>query len=218
MFKRLFYLLISPLVMILAILACGGTPLTGTPLYTCPTDVPLPTATTLIGTPPPTMLPPSTPYIITSSQDFYIGDAVFIGGQLAPLRVRLRLQNVQVFPQTADEQVVTWELEVANVGQEDYEIFPSLQLYVSEVNTAYGIETGAWGATQAAGDVVGVTIDGDIYTLSAGQTQTFHFAAFTPAGDVERFTMELDPTQVDGGAVMTWINATNPYCSGDVAA
>jgi len=197
---------------IFAILACGGTPLTSTPLYTCPTDAPLPTATTLLGTPAPTMLPPPTPFVITSPQDFYVGDAIFIGGQLAPLRVRLRVQNVQIFPQTADEQVVAWELEVTNVGQEDYEIFPSLQLYVSEVNTAYGIETGAWGATQAAGDVLGVTIDADIYTLSVGQTQAFRFATVTPAGDVEHFTFQLDPTQVDGGAVMTWINATYPYC------
>ena len=216
MFKRLIYMLISPLVMILAILACGGTPLLGTPIYTCPTDVPLPTATTLIGTPSPTMIPQPTPYIITAPQDFYVGDAVFIGGQLSPLRVRLRLLNVQVFPQTIDEQVVTWELEVANIGQDDYEVFPSLQLYVSEVTTAYGIEIGAWGATQTAGDVEDVTIDADIYTLSAGQTQTFHLAAFTPLGDVERFTFQLDPTQVDGGAVMTWVNGTNPYCSGDV--
>src|SRR5690606_15100508 len=112
-------IIVAVTAILLTILACTGTPLVETPLYTCPTDVLLPTATTLLGTSPPTNVPPATPYVIMPPADFYIGDAVFIGGQLSPLRVRLRLQNVQITPQAGNEQVVAWQVEVANVGQED---------------------------------------------------------------------------------------------------
>jgi hypothetical protein len=197
----------------MAILACAGTALLETPIYTCPTDMPLPTATILLGTPSPTNIPPSTPYIIMPPADFYLGDAVFIGGQLAPLRVRLRLQSVQIFPQTTDKQVVTWELEVANVGQEDYEIFPSVQLFISEVNGS----SGTWGSTQDAGYLVGITVDYDLYQVTAGQTRTFRLAALTPSGSDIRFSFQLDPTLGTDSPVMTWTNQTNPYCSGNVA-
>lgn len=212
--KRYLMVLIAPITTLLAILACAGTPLVETPLYTCPTDVPLPTATTLLGTPPPTSVPPATPYIIMPPSDFYVGDAVFIGGQLSPLRVRLRLQNVQITAQAGNEQVVQWQLEVSNVGQEDYEIFPSVQLFISEVNGT----TGTWGSTQDAGDLVNVTTDRDLYQLGAGQTEVYQLAALTPVGSDIRFSFQLDPAQGTNSPVMNWTNTTNPYCSGDVAA
>lgn len=211
---RSIYLLFMPVFMLMAILACAGTALLETPLYTCPTNVPLPTATTLLGTPLPTNVPPATPYIIVPPQDFYVGDAVFIGGQLSPLRVRLRLQNVQITPQAGNQQVVAWQLGVSNVGQEDYEVFPSVQLFINQVN---GV-TGTWGSTQDAGDLVGITVDSNLYQLGAGQTAVYQLAALTPAGDDIRFSFQLDPEQGTNSPVMTWANATNPYCSGDVAA
>jgi hypothetical protein len=211
---RSIYLLFMPVFMFMAILACAGTALLETPLYICPTDVPLPTATTLLGTPSPTNVPPATPYIIAPPQDFYVGDAVYIGGQLSPLRVRLRLQNVQITSQAGNEQVVAWQLEVANVGQEDYEVFPSVQLFNSEVNEM----NGTWGATQDAGDLVGLTVDSDLYQLGAGQTRVYQLVALTPRGSDIRFSFQLDPAQGTNSPIMTWTNATNPYCSGDVAA
>ncbi|MEM9954332.1 MAG: hypothetical protein AAF846_22165 [Chloroflexota bacterium] len=211
---RSMYLLFIPVFMFIAILACAGTALLETPLYICSTDVPLPTTTTLVGTPPPTGVPPATPYIIMPPSDFYVGDAVFIGGQLSPLRVRLRLQTVQITPQAGNEQVVQWQLEVANVGQEDYEIFPSVQLFVSEVN---GV-TDTWGSTQDAGDVVGIAVDSDLYQLGAGQTDVYQLAALTTVGSDIRFSFQLNPAQGTNSPVMTWVNQTNPYCSGDVAA
>ena len=211
---RSIYLLFMPVFMFIAILACAGTALLETPRYTCPTDVPLPTAITLLGTPSPTSVPPATPYNIMPPSDFYVGDAVFIGGQLSPLRVRLRLQNVQITPQAGNEQVVVWQVEVANVGQEDYEVFPSVQLFISEVN---GV-TGTWGSTQDAGDLVGISIDSDLYQLGAGQTEIYQLATLTPAGSNIRFSFQLDPVQGTNSPVMTWVNQTNPSCSGDVAA
>jgi hypothetical protein len=85
-------------------------------------------------------------------------------------------------------------------------------MFVSEIETVYGTETGTWGATQNAGDVVGVTVDSDLYQLNAGQSQTFRLAAFTPIGDGVRFTFQLDPAQGIDSPVMTWINQVNPYC------
>jgi hypothetical protein len=211
---RSIYLLFMPVFMFMAILACAGTALLETPLYSCPTDVPLPTATTLLGTPPPTNIPPSTPYIIVPPQDFYVGDVVFIGGQLSPLRVRLRLQNVQITSPAGNQQVVAWQLEVANIGQEDYEIFPSVQLFISEVN---GVP-GTWGSTQDAGDLVGITVDSDLYQLGTGQTGIYQLATLSPTGNDIRLSFQLDPAQGTNSPVMTWTNAINPYCSGDVAA
>lgn len=210
---RSIYLLFMPVFMFMAILACAGTALLDTPRYTCPTNLPLPTATTLLGTSPPTNVPLSTPYIIMPPQDFYVRDAVFIGEQLSPLRVRLRLQNVQITSQAGNEQVVAWQLEIANVGQEDYEIFPSVQMFISEVN---GV-TGTWGSTQEGGDLVGITVDSDLYQLNAGQTDVYQLAALTPTGNDIRFSFQLDPAQGTNSPVMKWINQMNPHCNGDIA-
>lgn len=212
--KHLLMQFLVPVITLMAILACAGTPLVETPLYTCPTDTPLPTETTLLGTPPPTSAPLPTPYIIMPPADFYVDDAVYIGGQFSPLRLRLRLQNIQITAQAGNEQVVAWQLEVSNVGQEDYEVFPSVQLFISEVN---GV-SGTWGSTQDAGDLVGITVDSDVYQLSSGQTQVYQLGALTPAGSDIRFSFQLDPAQGTNSHVMTWTNQSNPDCSGDVAA
>ena len=211
--KHLLMQFFAPVMTILAILACAGTPLVETPLYTCPTDMPLPTATTLLGTAQPTTAPPATPYSIIPPQDFYVGDAVFIGESSSPLRVRLRLQNVQITAQGSNEQLVSWQLEVANVGQEYYEIFPSVQFYISEVN---GV-TGIWGSSQDAGDLLGVTVNSDLYQINSGQTAIFNLATLTPIGADIRFSFQLNPALGVDSPTMTWINQSNPYCSGDVA-
>jgi hypothetical protein len=95
--KSAIYLLVSPVFMIFAALACG-TIVTDLAHYTCPTAIPQPTSTVLPGTPEPTMMPPPTPFSITPPGDFYVGDAVFVGQQDAPLRtfeiVRARYANL----------------------------------------------------------------------------------------------------------------------------
>lgn len=221
MLKRSIYVLVSPIFMIFAILACAGTPLLDIPTFTCPTVVPAaPLPTVLPGTATPIPVPtqiPSTPYIITAPQDFYVDDAVFVGNATSPLRVRFRLQNIQTYPATpaidgTPRQIVSWQLHVKNVGTQDYEIFPALQMLVSEIETAYGTVTGTWGSTQAAGDDIGLTVDNDIYTLTPNQTRTFRFGAFAPAGTVSRFGFSLDPTTTDNQSVISWSNQSNPYC------
>jgi len=193
----------------MAVLACVGTPLLDMPSVTCPTPV---QATVLPGTPAP--IPP-TPVVITD--DFYIGDRVIVGNPSSPLRVQFRLLDVQTYPTSPDSygnprQIVSWRLRVKNIGTQDYEIFPALQMFVSEVDTAYGTQTGTWGATQAAGDLVGQTVDNDIYTLTPNQTRTFQLVAFAPAGTVRRFAFVLDPTVSESSTRITWQNQQNPYC------
>lgn len=213
MLYRSIYLLFMPVFMLIAIIACAGTALMATPTYTCPTSIPLATATTLLGTPPPTTAPPATPYTIIPPQDFYMADAILIGGSTSPLRLRLRLQNVQIMVHGDNEQLVTWQLEVTNIGQEDYEIFPSVQLFISEAN---GV-TGTWGSTQDAGDLLGITVDSNLYQVNAGQTHVFNLATLTPIGTDIRFSFQLNPALGADSPTMTWINQSNPYCSGDVA-
>jgi hypothetical protein len=42
----------------------------------------------------------------------------------------------------------------------------------------------------------------------------YRLAAYIPAGSVNQFAYLLDG---EGGNRITWVNAANPYCSGDVA-
>jgi hypothetical protein len=213
---RSIYLLFTPMFIVFAALACAGTPLLGVPTYSCPTDVP-PVVTP--GTPLP---PPPTPYVITPPQPFFVGDAVFVGSAGATQRVRFRLQHVRPYPvppaaEGTTRQVYAWQLEVHNAGTQDYQVFPTVQMYLSEVATTSGNVGGIWGSSQAAADVAGLNIDNNVYTLAPGQTRMFRLAAFAPAGNARRFTFTLDPTVTEGSRSITWTNQTNPYCSGNVA-
>jgi hypothetical protein len=224
MLRRSVILLTLPVWILLSILACVGTALVDTPVYRCPTPIPLPT----VDVPPdpnapialPTVAP--TPYIITPPQDFYAGDAVFVGAVSSPQRVRFRLQNVVTYP--ADDApdgsprfVYAWQLEVHNAGSADYSIFPSIQTVLTDVLTPSGMVTGTWGASRAAALQAQVTLDGTHYTLPAGTTRTFQLAALAPAGVAHRFTFVMDPNVADDSPTFTWINQTNPYCAGDVS-
>lgn len=214
---RNFSMLLASQLLILAILACG-TVVTDTPYYTCPTAVPptvVPEPTVLPGTllPFPTLIPlPPTPYSITPPQDFYVGDAVFVGQPGAPLRLRFRLQNVQVQP-AGSQNLVTWELEIRNLGSAAYETIPVALMVITRITTANGEQIGAWHTSDTAMTTAGFA--GENYDpLTAGSTRTYRLAAYIPAGSVRQFTYLLDG---DGGNRITWINAANPYCSGDVA-
>lgn len=222
MLLRSIYVLVTPIFMILAILACAGTPLVGTPFYTCPTTIPQPTATVLAGTPIPTPLPQPTPYVILPPADFFLGDAVFVGTSSSENGVRFRLQSVSSYlasPNTdgTARRIYTWQLEVKNIGTVDYEIFPSAQMFLSEINTTSGNLSGTWFATREATEEINVPFDDDIYTLNPGQTRSFRFATYAPAGQVTRFTLQLDPTVTSGSGAINWANQSNPYCSGDIS-
>lgn len=211
MLLRSIYLLVAPVMLLFAVLACG-TIVTDLASYTCPTAVPQATATTLAGTPMPTMPPPPTPYTIIPPQDFYVGDTVFVGQQGAPLRLRFRLQNVQTQP-AGTRNLVTWRLEIRNLGSATYETIPVALMVITRITTASGEQTGTWQTSEAAMASAGFTNE-NYDPLTSGSTRTYRLAAYIPAGSVRQFTYLLDG---EGGNRITWANAANPYCSGDVA-
>jgi hypothetical protein len=211
MLLRSIYLLVAPIMLLFAALACG-TIITDTASYTCPTAVPQATATTLAGTPMPTLPPPPTPYTITPPQDFYIGDAIFVGQSGAPLHLRFRLQNVQSQP-AQSQNLVTWRLEIRNLGSTTYETIPIALMVITRINTVSGEQTGTWRTSEAAMAAAGFT-DENYDPLTPGSTRIYRLAAYVPAGSVRQFAYLLDG---DGGNRITWVNAVNPYCSGDVA-
>jgi len=221
MLLRSIGVLIAPLMLMLAALACAGTPLSAVPVYTCPTAIPQPTATVLPGTAIPIPLPPPTPYQITPPQDFYVGDAIFIGVVGAPTRVRLRLQAVNSsVGQDQHGQAVglhVWQLEVRNLGSQDYTVFPAVQMYLHALQSTNGLQNGVWSASQEAAEQAQVPFDGELYTLAPNMTRVFTLAAFSPNGQAAGFTFVLDPTVTSGSATLTWRNQNNPFCIGDVA-
>jgi len=214
MLLRSIYVLVAPVMLVFAALACG-TIVSETASYTCPTAIPQPTATVLAGTPEPTLAPPPTPYTIAPPQDFYIGDAVFVGQPGAPLRLRFRLQNVQV--QSAGSQnLVTWRLEVSNLGSTTYETVPAALMVISRITTASGEQNGTWRTSEAAMNAAGFTNE-NYEALSPGATRVYRLAAYIPAGNASQFAYLLAVGSGDGGNRITWANQSNPYCSGDVA-
>ncbi len=211
MLLRSIYLLVAPVMLLFAVLACG-TIITDTASYMCPTNVPQATATTLAGTPMPTLPPLPTPYSISPPQDFYVGDAVFVGQSSAPLRLRFRLQNVQSQP-AGSRNLVTWRLEIRNLGSATYETIPVALMVITRITTASGEQTGTWQTSEVAMEAAGFA--GENYDpLTPGSTHTYRLAAYIPVGSVNQFTYLLDG---EGGNRITWVNAANPYCSGDVA-
>lgn len=205
------YLLVAPVMLILAVLACG-TVVTQQAYYTCPTIVPQPTATVLAGTPLPFPQLPPTPYNITPPQDFYVGDAVFVGQQGAPLRLRFRLQSVQSQP-AGSQNLVTWRLEIRNLGSVNYETIPVALMVITRITTANGEQTGTWQTSEMAMNAAGFTNE-NYDPLTPGSSRIYRLAAYTPAGSVRQFAYLLDG---EGGNRITWVNVANPYCSGDVA-
>ncbi len=211
MLLRVIYLLVAPVMLVFAALACD-TAVTDRAYYTCPTTAPQPVPTVLPGTAPPPLPLPPTPYRIMPPQDFYVGDAVFVGQSGAPLRLRFRLQNVQVQP-AGSQTLVTWRLEIRNLGSTTYETIPVALMVITRITTANGEQTGTWRTSEAAMQAAGFTNE-NYDPLAPGSTRTYRLAAFIPAGSVRQFAYLLDG---DGGNRITWVSTTNPYCSGDVA-
>lgn len=217
--KSSIYVLFVPVMLLLAILACAGTVLTAVPTYICPTSVP-PTAVVVTpgGPPTPVVLPtlPPTPYIIQPPQDFYLNDAVDVGGVSDPQRVRFRLQTVASYA-VGGQGVYAWELAVSNIGSEAYDLFPSVQMVLSSIQTDIDELTGAWAVSTAAGAAVGVNVADEFYTLLPGETGIYPLAAFGPVGTAHRFRFALASDGSTASNTLTWINTTNPYCTGDVS-
>lgn len=208
MLRRLISSLVALLFLLLGVLACATTPLLDVALFTCPTPLP-----PIVGDHTPVPLP-STPYIIHPPQDFYRGDAVFVGVRGGANRVRFRLQNVYVLPASPSLRgLYVWSLEVRNLGTANYEVLPIVQMVISRIQTTTGGVDGTWRTSDSAMRAAGITAE-NYNPLLPNTTRIYRMAAYAPVGSPRRFTFTLDE---DSGNAITWINETNPYCSGDVA-
>jgi hypothetical protein len=204
-----------------SVLACG-TAVTQTAYYVCPTAIPTvfaPDPTPLPGTslPLPTLVPlPPTPYVIMPPQDFYVGDAVFVGTPGAPLRLRFRLLNIQSQPALPisgkPRSLYTWQIEISNLGSLVYETIPIALMAITRIETGSGQLAGAWHTSETAMREAGYVSE-NYDALQPGSSRVYRLASYAPAGRLLQLTYSLD-----GGANrITWANAVNPYCSGNIA-
>lgn len=224
-------ILLVPLALIAATLACTGElanmQIVATPYHACPTatavptNAPIPTVAlppgfpTLIPAPTLTPAPTSTPHVIAPPDDFGIGDPVLAGA--GALRLQLRLLNVQVLPATDNangdpRNIVTWDLELTNLGTAEYVYFPAGQSWISTIRVAGVDEDGVWGAGQAAADEIGLPFGYESYTLPPGATQTRTLAAYIPEGEPLRFTYMLDPSDNAAPNLINWSRTPNTTC------
>jgi len=208
--------------------ACAtNTPIPGglysTPGYLVPgaTSTPRPTTTPY---------PTPTPFVIRPPQDFHVGDAIYTGGFVSLVNVRLRLLNVVTLSASPSStgtprSLVRWDIEIKNVGTSAYEVFPAGQMYISAVMTATGEVTGVWGASRDAAAEAGLVAPLEAISLNPGQTRTFQLAAYIPSGIPRRFAYALDPTTrptppapgVPGTNLLTWEDTVNTTCAGDLS-
>ena len=133
------------------------------------------------------------------------------------MRLQLRLLNVQVLPATDDangdpRNIVTWDIELTNLGTAQYVYFPAGQSWISTIRVAGVDEDGVWGAGQAAADEISLPFAYESYTLQPGATQTRTLAAYIPAGEPSRFTYMLDPSDDAAPNLLTWSSTTNTSC------
>lgn len=215
MLLRSMGVLLSPLVMLVGLLACG-TIVTDTASYLCPTQ-PSSTAVSITvgpGTPIviPTLVSTVTPYRIFPPQDFYRGDAVFISQPTSPLRLRFRLQSVQSQP-ALSRTLYIWSLEIKNIGQTVYETIPVAQSMITQIRTASGDLEGTWSPTDKAMKAAGL-LQESYDPLLPGTLRVYRMATYGPVGTARRFAFRLDD---EGHNQITWINQLNPFCVGDIA-
>lgn len=198
-----------------------------TTLFTQPQPIPCCLPAPIYPTPVPTYTPYPTPTPYVRTSDYFLGDPVYVlsGTQ----RLRFKVTEITTLPTTTldhrgnPQNVSVWRLEVKNIGGIEYNLFPAAQMYVSEVVTPMGgTIQGVWGASLAAAAEAGITPDYDPAALLPGETRTFSLAAFAPLGTVYRLSFALDltgrgtQTQVPGAHIVSWLNAVNTDCRGEI--
>jgi len=213
--KSAIYLLVSPVFMMFAALACG-TVVNEMAYYACPTAAATITGTQIPGIPTP-MPSITTPYILQAPAAFYKDDAVFVGQPGAALRLRFRLMDVETQPASPPggqpRILQSWSLEIKNLGSIPYETVPPALMVILSIDTTNGIVEGTWPTSEMAMQAVGI-VDQSYDPVQPGETRVFGLAAYTLPGTVDQLAYLLDGA---GNNQITWRNAVNPYCSGDVA-
>lgn len=220
-------LLIPPQVVTTTIQITGGYPFTFTvPRYASVLSLPPHPIPCCLPAPLyPTPVPTYTPYVRTG--DYFVGDPVY--ALTTTLRLRFKVTEVWSLPTDIQDrrgerqQVYLWRLEVKNIGGVEYNLFPAAQMYVSEIITPMGgTIQGVWGASVGAAEEAGITPDYDLAAVLPGETRPFTLAAFAPPGTAYRLSFALDltqrgtQTQVPGAHLVSWLNAVNTDCRGEI--
>ena len=183
-----------------------------------------------------TPYPTPTPYVLEN--DYFIGDIVYSNAQASGLRVGFRLLDIttidtSTLSETGEPQAIhIWTLQITNVGDIAYSLFPPAQSYVAVVRGAGGDVSGVWGPSLTAAEEAGLSFTDmtwDPQDIPPGATETFVLAAYGPRGVVQKINYAMDATQRDAGAgtpnpttvpgsnIVSWVNAINTDCSGDIA-
>ena len=195
------------------------------PFYSSPNVSPCCLSSAVYPTPVPTYTPYPTPTEYVRVNDYFIGDPVYTQGTL---RVRFRVTAITTQAAPPDQagnprNVYTWQLEVKNVGSVPYTVFPAAQMYISHLVGQGGTLSGVWGASLEAAQAAGLTPNYNPVELSPNTTQLFTLAAFAPVGAVYRLSYALDssqrgsgPTEVPGSNIVSWLNAVNTICKGEI--
>lgn len=170
-------------------------------------------------TPRPTHTPYPTPTAYVRTQDYRVGNDVYVGGADG-LALRLRVDAPRIHPLSDHQQVVIWEVALTNRGTLSYPTLPGAQVFVASVNG----QAGYWYASQEAAHSAGLTLDSrvlDIFTLAPRQSVRLTLTALTPLGTVDALGWLLDPYSggagfgVVGGNTALWRNAPDPHgCTG----
>jgi hypothetical protein len=178
-------------------------------------------------TPRPTHTPWPTPTPFILIENFHLGADVYTGSFDSALRLRLRIDGFIVVPLTATRQIVTWRVEIENVGSTTYVAIPGGQIFLAELGTPSGTRTGQWWASAEAARSALIP-DGqqlnDAITLPPGAQISFQLAAFSPVGDPQRFGWALDPLSggqdqhLIGGNVAYWGQTPQPDCVGNLGS
>lgn len=237
------------LMLCLMILACGAgiqpdqVRIIDLPQFVCATSIPLPTHTqppTSVAPPiyvPPigstpgsyvprptstpratyTPWPSPTPYVLSGG--FHLGADVYAGGFDSVISLRLRIDDISVVSVDSDTQVVTWQIEIENTGQEVYAALPGGQVFIAAIESAQGPQAGQWWASAEAARAAGIDLtDADAVTLAPGDVLQMTLAAFTPVGTPARIGWILDPLaggrngNLIGGNVAYWLTDAHPPC------
>lgn len=171
---------------LLLIIACGGTPLSGLPLIVCPT---------------PPMMPPPTP-VTLPAQGATFNDTVIVDN------ISFRPGAVETAPLDSGKQVALWTLTITNGSDTVYQFLPTVQLTITAVDTPDGTFSGTWWSTGEAAQLVDAPIDRETLTIAPGMTTTAHFAAIIPTGTVGQLSLTLDPS-AQNSTVIHWQSGTS---------
>ena len=202
---------------------------TAVPASTGPNPGPCCLPPPIYPTPVPTYTPYPTPTPYVRTNDYFVGDPVYSTGTL---RVRFRVTEItgaahrRARPQWQPAE----HLRLARRGEKrragvEYTLFPAAQMYVSEIVTPWRRDAerrvGRQPRSSRGGGHPARLRSG---RLAAGADADVHAGCLRPGRDglppvsyaMDATAREGGPTQVPGRNIVSWLNAVNTDCQGEI--